>query len=372
MAEDLYQMLGVERNASAEEIKRAFRQLAKQYHPDRNPGDEEAEKKFKNIQGAYDVLGDEQKRAAYDRFGSQAFEGGAGGFHFGGDFGEDFASTMSGMFGNLFNNVGRQPERGDHLQYDLEISLEEAAAGVVKTFSFHAEDSCSACSGSGAGKGSKQVNCAHCGGRGVIHQQSGFFALQQTCPACGGEGRTMSHPCEKCSGEGRVMGRRDIRLKIPAGIGSEARMRLAGKGSAGRRAAAPGDLVVVVHIKPHKIFQRADRDLYCQVPISLVVAALGGEVSVPLLGGEQAIVKIPEGCQNGKRLRLRNKGLSGLHDSRLGDLYVDVQVETPTHLDEKQKDFLRQLRDSLTEKNAPRASGFAETIQNFFEKFKSH
>lgn len=385
MAADFYQTLGVARGASSQELKSAYRNLAKKHHPDKNSNDKKAEAKFKEISRAYDVLSDDQQRAAYDRFGHQAFEagmnggaGGGGGFDpnsFGGDFG-NFSDAMGGVFSDLFGGDGGRGRgtehnfQGENLRYDLEIALEEAAIGTNKEFSFTADETCNDCSGKGAAKSSKTISCAQCGGRGTIHQQSGFFALQRTCNACGGEGSIMSNPCTSCSGQGRVRNKKTLRLKIPAGIDEGAQMRLAGKGAAGIRSGVAGDLFVFIHIKPHKIFEREGSDLYCSVPISIVNATLGGEVEVPLLKGESASIKIPEGSQWGKRLRMRGFGLTSLRSSRTGDLFIDLEVEVPINLDTPQKKLLQKFNDSLAKKNSPHSQGFIDKIQGFFDKFK--
>ena len=386
MAADLYEELGVGRDASSDEIKQAYRNLAKRYHPDRNPGDDAAAEKFKSISHAYDVLKDGQSRAAYDRFGDQAFahgQQGAGGFSGQNPFGADFSSSMSDIFGDLFSNFmgggggggggGRAAyaQRGEDLRHDVEISLEAAASGTEAEFTLSAEENCAACQGSGAGKESQDVKCNHCQGQGVLRQQSGFMTFERTCSTCGGAGRMMSDPCAQCSGQGRLMGQKRLRVKIPAGISEGAQMRLKNKGSAGFRSAPPGDLYLFVHIARHDIFDREGKNLFCTVPVGMTLAALGGEVQVPTLGGEQVSVKIPEGCQTGKRLRIRGKGIKGLHDPREGDLFIDIEVETPVRLDAKQIALMEQLHKSLTKKNAPHASGFARTVHNIFEKLRS-
>jgi molecular chaperone DnaJ len=386
VAADYYELLGVARDVSPEDLKRAYRSLAKEHHPDRNPGDAQAEATFKEITKAYNVLSEPQPRSAYDRFGHEAFEsgmnqggggsGGAGGAGFG-----DFSASMSDIFGDVFGNFmggggggnrsrGAHHHQGESLRYDLEISLEEAATGINKEFSFSAAETCEVCSGKGAAKGSQIKTCAQCSGSGVTHQQSGFFALQRTCGACGGEGQVMTNPCHACAGQGRVNNKKTLRLKIPAGISDGAQMRLAGKGAAGYRASAAGDLYVFVHIKPHRIFDREGKDLYCSVPISITDAALGGEVQVPLLDGKSAMIKVPEGSQWGKRLRMRHKGLPGMRRDEEGDLFIDLEVEVPMNLDEHQKKLLKKFSDSLTDKNAPTKQGFLDRLQGFFEKFK--
>ncbi len=378
MAADLYQELGVKQSASAEEIKQAYRQLAKQYHPDRNPGDESAAEKFKSISHAYDVLKNDQARAAYDRFGDAAFAQGnpSGANPFGADFSQNFSSSMSDIFGDLFNNFmgghhQQYEQRGEDVRHDVEISLEQAARGTEVEFSLAAEESCKSCKGSGAGRESQNVACSQCHGQGVIRRQSGFMTFEQTCSSCGGAGRMMSNPCSQCSGQGRVLGQEKLRVKIPAGIGDGAQMRLKNKGSAGMRNAPPGDLYLFVQIKPHDIFYREGRNFFCVVPVSMPLAALGGEVSVPTLDEGKISVKIPEGCQTGKRLRIRGHGICGLRDQRKGDLFIDIQVETPVRLDADQKKLMEKLRASLAKKNTPHTNSFAEAAHNIFDKLRS-
>ncbi len=379
MAADLYEELGVKRDASADEIKQAYRLLAKKYHPDRNPDDQAAAEKFKRISHAYDVLKDAQSRASYNRFGDQAFaQGGQGGHHpfgAGGDFGTNFSASMSDIFGDLFSNFmgggrAQHVQCGEDVRHDVEISLEQAAMGTEVEFTLAAEESCAACHGSGAGKESQDVVCSQCHGHGVIRQQNGFMTFERTCAACGGAGRMMSNPCHQCSGQGRVLGQRKLRVKVPPGIGDGAQMRLKNKGNAGFRSAPPGDLYLFVHIAPHDIFHREERNLFCAVPVPMTTAALGGEIEVPTLNGEQISVKIPEGCQTGKRLRIRGKGIQGLRDPRQGDLFIDIEVETPVRLDTEQKKLMEKLRVSITKKNAPHASSFAETVHNIFDKLR--
>ena len=377
MAADLYQELGVERGASADEIKQAYRRLAKQYHPDRNPDDKMAAEKFKSISHAYDVLKNDQSRAAYDRFGDAAFEQGqaSGQNPFGADFGHNFSASMSDVFSDLFSNFmggnrRQSVQRGEDLRHDVEISLEQAAQGAEMEFRIAKEESCAACRGSGAGKDSKDVSCESCHGHGVIRRQSGFVTFEQTCSACGGAGRMMSDPCHQCSGLGRRLGQKKLKVKIPAGIGDETQMRLKGRGNAGLHSAPAGDLYLFIHIAPHDIFMRDGHDLFCTVPVSMPLAALGGEVSVPTLSEGRISVKIPEGCQTGKRLRVRGQGIRGLREPREGDLFIDIHVETPVRLDDEQRILMEKLRDSLIKKNTPHTNSFAETVHNIFDKLR--
>ena len=379
MAQDYYQELGVSRDAGADEIKKAYRQLAKKYHPDHNPNDDSAEQKFKTISRAYDVLTDKKQRAVYDRFGHEAFEAGANGMGAGqsGDFGGGFTSSMSNVFDDLFGGFmhkhggGAQHYRGEDLRYDIEITLEDSAFGKIEDIALNIEQGCASCKGSGAAKGSQDITCEHCHGQGVLRRQNGFFTFEQNCSACQGAGRRMSHPCGKCSGLGRHIGQKKLRLKIPAGIEDGAQMRLEGKGSAGVRNGPSGDLFVVIHVKPHKIFERQGANLLYHANVPMVDATLGGEIEISALNGEKISVKIPEGSQTGKKLRLRNKGISEMRGGYKGDLIIFIYVDIPIHLSEEQKQLFAQLRQALTEKNNPQNKGLAKSLKTMFEKFRS-
>jgi molecular chaperone DnaJ len=370
---DYYEVLGVPRDADAEAIKKAYRKLALQYHPDRNPGDKAAEEKFKELAEAYEVLSDPQKRAAYDEYGHAAFDpraraaratgGFAGGFH---DPFEIFREVFGG--GSLFDEFfgvrpdPTQPQRGDDLRYDLEISFEEAVRGCEKEITVHKLDRCETCGGSGVEAGSRTRTCPTCHGRGQVVTSRGIFSIAQTCPQCRGAGRVIEKPCKACHGEGRRARTSKIRLRIPAGVESGSRLRSAGNGEAGLRGGPPGDLYVVLHVKPHEIFQREGDDLYCEVPVSMVQAALGGDIEVPTLDGK-ATIKIPPGTQPGKLFRLKGKGVKNVQGYGQGDLHVRINVEIPTRLTAAQRAKLQEFAELCDESVHP-------IRQSFFEKAK--
>lgn len=370
---DYYEVLGVPRDADAETIKKAYRKLALQYHPDRNPGDKTAEEKFKELAEAYEVLSDPQKRAAYDEYGHAAFDpraraaratgGFAGGFH---DPFEIFREVFGG--GSLFEEFfgvrpdPTQPQRGDDLRYDLEISFEEAVRGCEKEITVNKLDRCETCGGSGVEAGSRTRTCPTCHGRGQVVTSRGIFSIAQTCPQCRGAGRVIEKPCKACHGEGRRARTSKIRLRIPAGVESGSRLRSAGNGEAGLRGGPPGDLYVVLHVKPHEIFQREGDDLYCEVPISMVQAALGGEIEVPTLDGK-ATIKIPPGTQPGTMFRLKGKGVKNLQGYGQGDLHVRINVEIPARLTPAQRAKLQEFAALCDESTHP-------IRQSFFEKAK--
>jgi molecular chaperone DnaJ len=373
---DYYAVLGVSKSADKDEIKRAYRKLAKEYHPDRNPGDEQAEQKFKEIGEAYEVLGDEQKRAAYDRFGHAAFEagagaggGGPGGFGAGaGGFG-GFADIFDEMFGDMMGGRRRGGgQRGADLRYDMEITLEEAFTGKDTTIEVPTSVPCGTCEGSGAAPGTQPVPCDMCGGDGRVRAQQGFFSIERTCPKCGGVGKKIENPCQTCQGTGREQRERTLQVNIPAGVEDGTRIRLAGEGEAGMRGAPPGDLYIFLGIKPHEIFHREGPHILCRMPIPMTTAALGGQVEVPVIDGTKARVNIPEGTQNGQRFRLRGKGMSVLRRKERGDMMVEVEVEIPRHLTKKQKELLREFAEAGEDsKHHPQSEGFLSKIKEFFE-----
>ncbi len=381
---DYYEILSVTRTATGEEIKRSYRKLAVQYHPDKNPDDPSAEDKFKELGEAYDVLMDVDKRAAYDRFGHAAFAQGtaaagrgAGGFHDPFDiFREVFGGAAGGGAGGIFEQFfgggggaarsdreGRQ--RGADLRYDMQISLEEAAIGAEKEIEVQKLEVCQQCSGSGAEAGSRAVTCRDCGGRGQVISSRGFFQVSQTCPRCRGTGQVIERPCRKCGGEGRTEAPSRIKLKIPAGIEDGSRLRSVRNGEAGIRGGPHGDLYVVIHVKEHEIFEREGEHLFCEVPVSFTVAALGGEVSVPTLEG-QAHLKIPAGTQSATAFKLRSKGMPVLNSSNRGDLIVRVLVEVPTHLNAEQRRKLEEFAALMGEDNSPLHKTFFDKAKEFF------
>jgi molecular chaperone DnaJ len=371
---DYYEVLAVEKTASIEEIKKAYRKLAVKYHPDKNPGDKAAEDKFKELGEAYEVLCDSQKRAAYDQYGHAAFDRRAGGFGRTGGFHDPFEVFREvfgggGIFEDLFGG-GRhdptQPQRGDDLRYDMEITFEEAAHGTEKEVSVTKPESCEACHGTGAEAGSQTKTCSTCGGRGQIISSRGIFSIAQTCPHCQGAGRVIERPCRACRGAGRKERTSKIKLRIPAGVDTGSRLRSAGNGEAGLRGGPPGDLYVVLHVKPHEIFQRDGDDLLCEVPINFVQAALGAEISVPALDGK-ASVKIPPGTQPGTMFRLKGKGVKNVQGYGHGDLHVRINVEVPTHLTPAQKAKLQEFAELCNGKESPLSQSFFEKARNLFQ-----
>jgi molecular chaperone DnaJ len=384
MAQDYYDTLGVSRDADAAEIKKAYRKMAVKFHPDKNPDDKKAEDKFKELGAAYEVLSNEDKRAAYDRYGhdayvrqgsgggrstadasdifNQFFGGGGGGGGGGGSIFEEFFGGGGGG-GRRRDTSGKQ--RGADLRYDLQISLEDAAKGVEKELELEKNSTCETCSGKGSADSSGTKTCNTCGGVGQVISSRGFFQVQQTCPTCAGAGQIVANPCKSCDGDGRKNAVSRIKIRIPAGIADGSRLRTSGNGEAGVRGGPAGDLYVVIHIKEHDIFEREDNDLYCEVPISFVKATLGGELNVPTLDGKSSI-KIPAGTQNDTVFRLRNKGVVFLNAERKGDLLVRVQVEVPTKLNAEQKEKLQEFSELIGEKNSPIGESFLEKAKRFF------
>jgi molecular chaperone DnaJ len=368
--QDYYATLGVQRGASADEMKKAYRKLAMQYHPDRNPGDARAEAKFKELNEAYDVLKDDQKRSAYDRFGHAAFENGGGpqpgaGFGFEGGLGDIFDQ----MFGGGRRGGDRQ-QTGADLRAEVTIELAEAFAGTKSNVRVPTRVVCDACSGSGsADKNASADTCATCGGAGRVRAQQGFFLVERTCPTCGGAGRVVRNPCRVCSGAGTVPREKTLSVQIPAGVEDGTRIRLSGEGEAGGRGAAPGDLYVHVAIRPHEIFQRDGANIFCRVPLRMTQAALGSEVEVPTIDGSAAKVKIPAGTQTGDQFRLRSKGFSVLRSTQRGDMYIQVAVETPQNLTRKQRELLEEFEAEAKSHTtgSPEYEGFFAKVKEFFE-----
>ncbi|WP_419852364.1 molecular chaperone DnaJ [Actinobacillus pleuropneumoniae] len=376
---DYYEVLGLQKGASENDIKRAYKRLASKHHPDKNQGSKDAEEKFKEINEAYEVLGDAEKRAAYDQYGHAAFEQGGGAGGFGGGFGGGgfggFEDIFSEMFGGGFGGGGRRQRvvRGDDLRYDIEISLEEAVKGCKKDIRISTLAECDTCHGSGAEKGSKVETCSHCHGSGRIRRQQGFFVTEAVCPSCHGSGKKIEKPCKSCHGDGRVQKAKNLSVTIPAGVDTGNQLRLSGEGAAGENGAPAGDLYVVIHVREHDIFERDGSNLYCEVPISFTMAALGGEIEVPTLDGKLKL-KIPAETQTGKLFRVRGKGVTSPRGGYAGDLICKVVVETPVALNDEQKDLLRKLEESLASKSKhrPQQEGFLDSVKNFFSNLGKH
>ncbi len=374
---DYYDVLGVQKNADAQDLKAAFRKLAMQYHPDKNPDDSESEIKFKEIGEAYEILKDPQKRAAYDQFGHAGVDMSRGGHPGAGGFSGDFGSSMSDIFDDLFGDFmgggrGRRQrgdgrERGGDLRYNMDVSLEDAFEGKVAQIKVPTSVACETCSGSGAKAGSGPVTCSTCGGHGKVRATQGFFTLERTCHVCQGRGETIDDPCPDCSGTGRVAKQRTLSVNIPAGVEDGTRIRLADEGEAGLRGGPGGDLYIFLAIKPHEFFQRDGADLFCRVPISMVTAALGGQIEVPTISGGRTRVKIPEGTQSGKQFRLRTKGMPVLRGNQSGDMYIQAIVETPRNLNRKQTELLKQFEDSSSDSTHPESSGFFTRVKEFWD-----
>jgi len=364
---DYYEVLEVTRTASAGELKASYRKLAMKWHPDRNPGDKDCEHRFKEINEAYDCLKDDQKRAAYDRFGHAAFEQGGMGGH-GPGFGADFASTFSDIFEDLFSGGRRGRggrERGADLRFNMEITLEEAFGGKPAQVRIPTSVTCEACSGSGAKAGSKPKTCPTCGGAGKVRHQQGFFTLERTCVSCQGRGQVIDNPCPNCSGSGRVMRERTLSVNVPPGVEDGTRIRLAGEGEAGVRGGPNGDRYIFLSLSPHQFFQRDGADLHCRMPISMVAAALGGAFDVPTIDGGQSKVKVPDGTQSGRRFRLAGKGMPVLRARERGDMYVQVLVETPQKLTKRQKELLQEFDKHSSTETQPETAGFFTKVKDF-------
>jgi molecular chaperone DnaJ len=386
MEKDLYDILGVAKGASEDELKKAYRKLAMQYHPDKNQGNAEAEAKFKEVSQAYDVLKDPQKRAAYDRFGHAAFNGGmggggrggAGGFHGFDAGGASFTDIFEEMFGDVFSGGARGSQRrgqngfpGNDIATSLNITLEDAFNGKEATISVPVMQTCETCNGSGAKKGTQPETCGTCQGNGRVRMTQGFFTVERTCSTCGGVGKVIKEPCETCHGQGRKRKEKTLKVAIPAGIDEGRRIRLSGEGEAGIQGGPAGDLYVEILIKPHKFFRRDGADLRTRVPVSFTTAALGGAFEVPTIEGGKAEVKIPAGTQSGQQFRLKGKGMSVLRSSSRGDMYVDIFVETPVKLSKKQEDLLRELDKTFQDgHNSPESEGFFDSVKKLWEGLK--
>src|SRR6187399_1366390 len=371
MAQDFYELLGVGRTASPDDIKKAFRKLAMQHHPDRNRDDKDAERRFKEVNHAYDILKDPDKRAAYDRYGPAAFEGGAGpggpgGFH---GQGFDFGSVFGDIFDEMFNGGrgGARPRadmRGQDLRFNLDITLEQAYAGTEATVRVPSSVACETCHGSGAEAGSKPQQCPTCRGRGRVRAQQGVFTVERTCHACHGAGQVIDKPCKACAGQGRVRREKTLKVAIPAGVEDGTRIRLSGEGEAGTRGGPAGDLYVFLSVRRHALFEREGADIHCRVPISMVQATLGGNIEVPTLDGKAARINVPSGAQSGHQFRLRGKGMPIVRSSQRGDMYIEINVETPTNLTPKQKELLKEFEKAG--KTSPESEGFFSKVKEMF------
>jgi molecular chaperone DnaJ len=376
---DYYEVLGASKGASADELKKAYRKKAKELHPDRNSDNPNAEAQFKEVNEAYDVLKDADKKAAYDRYGHAAFEGGmGGGGPRGGGYGQgDFSSAFSDVFDDLFGDFmgggrggGRQrASRGSDLRYNLSISLEEAFSGLQKTINVPTSVSCDSCNGSGAEGGSEPATCPTCSGMGKVRAQQGFFTVERTCPTCSGAGQIIKNPCKTCGGQGRREKDRALSVNIPAGVETGTRIRLSGEGEAGLRGGPSGDLYIFINVTKHDLFERDGNNLFCEVPVAMTAAALGGEIEVPTIDGGRSRVKIPAGSQSGRQMRLRGKGMPGLQNRPTGDMFIELVVETPVNLTTRQKELLREFED-LSEDNNPNASSFFSTVKSFWDSMK--
>ncbi len=373
-----YEILGVTRTASPDELKAAYRRLAKTHHPDCNPGDHRSEQVFKNVSEAYDILKDPQRRAAYDRFGHAAFDGGMGapGQH---GFGADFSASMSEIFDDLFGEFmggGRRGrtrsgrERGSDLRYNMDITLEEAFAGKEAQIRVPTSVTCDSCAGTGATSGTRPASCRTCGGAGKVRASQGFFTIERTCPSCQGRGEFIEDPCRACTGAGRVTRERTLAISIPPGVEDGTRIRLGGEGEAGLRGGPPGDLYIFLSIKPHAFFQRDGSDLFCRVPITMTTAALGGQLEAPTIDGGRTRVKIPEGTESGRQFRLKGQGMPILRAKNAGDLYIQVEVETPQKLSRRQRELLKEFEQLSTPDTSPTSAGFFSRVKEFFEGIK--
>ncbi len=371
---DYYQVLGVQKNASEAELKKAYRRLAMKYHPDRNPNNKEAEERFKEVKEAYEILTDPQKRAAYDQFGHAGIDpsmGGGGGFGGGAGF-SDLGDIFESVFGGGFRHGGgSRAFRGSDLRYDLTLSLEEVVAGTEVKIRVPTQKTCESCHGTGAKAGTSPVTCQSCGGQGQVRMTQGFFSVQQTCPSCHGTGKIIKQHCPVCRGSGRVQEHKTLSVKIPPGVDNGDRIRLSGEGEAGVNGGPPGDLYVQIHVRPHPIFTREDRNLYCEVPISIVTAALGGELQAPTLDG-RILLRIPPETQTGKIFRIRGKGVKPVRGGAPGDLHCRVIVETPVNLTAEQKELLRQFGKTMNNKkrHSPKQSSWFDKVKKFVEDLK--
>ncbi len=370
---DYYEVLGVGRDAGADDIKKAYRKLAMQHHPDRNPGDKQAEQNFKEASEAYEVLKDDEKRAAYQRYGHAAFEQGGpgpGGFDF--NFTSSFADVFDDLFGEFMGQRrgGGGSARGADLRYNMEITLEDAFNGKRAKVRVPTMVVCGECGGSGAEGASRPVACSTCGGAGKVRTQQGFFTIERTCPACQGAGRVIGDPCKTCRGQGRVQREKTLSVNIPAGVEDGTRIRLAGEGEAGLRAAPPGDLYIFLTLKPHRFFRREGANLYCRVPIAMVTASLGGAIEVPTVDGTRARVNVPAGTQSGHQFRLKGKGMTPMRGAARGDMYIQAEIETPVNLTKRQQELLHEFKAAGGKETSPESEGFFARVKELWEDLR--
>ncbi|WP_283966982.1 molecular chaperone DnaJ [Tritonibacter sp. AK171] len=379
---DYYEVLGVSKGASADEIKKGFRKKAKELHPDRNADNPDAEAQFKEANEAYDVLKDPERKAAYDRYGHAAFENGMGGGggraggHPGGDFSSAFSDVFDDLFGDFMGGGGgrgsarQRATRGADLRYNLRLSLEEAFAGLHKTINVPTSVSCTSCDGTGAEGGAEPTTCPTCSGMGKVRAQQGFFTVERTCPTCSGLGQMIKNPCKTCHGHGRVEKDRSLSVNIPAGVETGTRIRLAGEGEAGLRGGPPGDLYIFIEVARHELFEREGNNLHCRVPVSMAKAALGGAIEVPTIDGGRGRVQIPEGSQSGRQMRLRGKGMPALRGGGTGDMFIELAVETPVNLTPRQKEILKEFDEISEENTNPETRSFFSSVKSFWDGMK--
>ncbi|XAT62408.1 molecular chaperone DnaJ [Rhodobacteraceae bacterium Araon29] len=374
---DYYEVLGLSKGASADEIKKGYRAKAKELHPDRNSDNPNAETMFKEVNEAYDVLKDADRKAAYDRYGHAAFEGGMGGGGRPGGGPGDFSSAFSDVFDDLFGdfmgggrgNSRNRASRGSDLRYNLQVTLEDAYSGLQKSINIPTSVECGSCNGTGAEGGSEPTTCPTCSGMGKVRATQGFFTVERTCPTCSGIGQMIKNPCKKCGGQGRAEKDRALSVNIPAGVETGTRIRLSGEGEAGLRGGPSGDLYIFIEVREHGIFQREGGNLFCRVPVSMTSAALGGDIEVPTIDGGRSRVKIPSGSQSGRQMRLRNKGMPSIKSSQIGDMFIELAIETPVNLTSRQKELLREF-EAMSEDNNPESKSFFSTVRSFWDTMK--
>ncbi len=374
---DYYEVLGLSRGASGDEIKKGYRAKAKELHPDRNSDNPNAESMFKEVNEAYDVLKDADRKAAYDRYGHAAFEGGMGGGSRPGGGPGDFSSAFSDVFDDLFGdfmgggrgNSRNRASRGSDLRYNLQVTLEDAYSGLQKSINIPTSVECGSCNGTGAEGGSEPTTCPTCSGMGKVRATQGFFTVERTCPTCSGIGQMIKNPCKNCGGQGRAEKDRALSVNIPAGVETGTRIRLSGEGEAGLRGGPSGDLYIFIEVREHDIFQREGGNLFCRVPVSMTSAALGGDIEVPTIDGGRSRVKIPSGSQSGRQMRLRNKGMPSIKSSQIGDMFIELAIETPVNLTSRQKELLREF-ETMSEDNNPESKSFFSTVRSFWDTMK--